>query len=70
MKREVNLYSFFIKPGLLVARCGQITGSEKNKLTGYGEEKGSTAFAYLLPGLSVHFAHSLTKSPKLYMQRS
>lgn len=40
MKREVNLYSFFIKLGLLVSRYRQSTGSEKNKFTGYGEEKG------------------------------
>lgn len=50
MKREVNLYFSFIKCGIVV-RYGQIIGSDKTNLQVTGDEKGSTAFIYLLAGL-------------------
>lgn len=41
MKREVNLYSLFIKLGGFVARYGQITGSGKTNLQVMGRKKGA-----------------------------
>jgi len=40
-KREVNLYSFFVKHRLVVARLGQITDSEKLILQVMGRKKGA-----------------------------